>query len=229
MIERPRWMGLWYDAAKSVLHLAGSIFFRVQYSGQENIPPTGGLIIAANHQSTLDPPLIGIGVPRRLNFLARKTLYRFSPFGMLIRSLDAIPLDQEGSPLAGLREALRRVREGEGTLIFPEGSRSWDGKIAPFQGGFTVLARRSNATIVPAAIEGAWDAWPRWEWFPRTGNVHVHYGAAMPPDEVHRLRGDALVREVERRVREIHAELCRRPVFARRTHRRKPPNPLPPD
>ncbi len=229
MIERPLGMGLWYDTAKSLIHLCGTIFFRVQYSGLENIPRTGGVIIAANHQSTVDPPLIGAGVPRRLNFLARKTLYRFAPFGMLLRSLDAIPLDQEGSPLAGLREALRRVREGEGTVIFPEGARSWDGKIAPFQGGFTVLARRSRASIVPAAIEGAWDAWPRWETFPRMLPVHVHYGPPMSPEEVQGLKGEALVREVERRVRAIHEELCRRPIFMRRTRRPKPPASHPPD
>lgn len=229
MSDRPRWMVVWYNAARVMVRLAGATLFRVRYSGVENIPAHGGVILAANHQSTLDPPLIGAGVPRRLNFLARKTLYRCKPFALLIRSLDAIPLDQEGSPLAGLREALRRVRRGEATLIFPEGSRTWNGPIAPFQPGFAVLARRSRAWIVPVAIEGAWHAWPRWARLPRFEPVHVHYGPPLSPEDIARMDDTQLVQEVERRVREIHAELCARPVFRRRTWRPRPPTPLPPD
>jgi 1-acyl-sn-glycerol-3-phosphate acyltransferase len=224
MIERPLWMRLWYDFAATSTRFAARLFLGLRYTGLENVPREGAVIVAANHQSTLDPPLIGGCSPRRMNFLARATLYRFKPFGEMIRALNAIPLDQEGSPLTGMREAMRRLKEGEPLLIFPEGARSWTGEIEPFQSGFTVLARRSRAAIVPAAIEGAFDAWPRWQKYPRIAPVHLHYGPAMSPDEVQRLKGDDLVHEVERRVRAIHAELCRREVFLRRTRRPKRPS-----
>lgn len=228
MIERPAWMKHWYDFAAGSIRLLGHIFWRVHFTGRENVPAEGALIVASNHQSHLDPPLVGSGFPRRLNFVARKSLYRFSPFGALIRSLDAIPVDQDGSPLAGLRESLRRLKGGEALLIFPEGSRSWDGEIAPFLPGFALLSRKSNATILPTAIEGAYDAWPRWQKAPRTGTVHIHFGVPMPPDEARRYSDGDLAAELERRVRRLHEEVRLRSVFARRTLRREPPTPEPP-
>ena len=215
MAHRSLTKRLWYRFLQSVLQLVGVVGFRVRYTGIRNIPPVGGVLVVSNHQSTLDPPLIGMGSPRRMNYLARETLFEVAPFRWLIRSLDAIPVDREGLGLAGLKESLRRLRRGEMVLIFPEGTRTEDGEIAAFLPGFTALAARSGAAILPVAIEGAFAAWPRGKWLPRLARVHIYYGRPIPPSEVADCSQRELVAEVERRVRQCQARLRQHPVFAR--------------
>ena len=128
----------------------------------------------------------------------------------LIKSLDAIPIDRDGLGLNGLKESLRRLKRGEMVLIFPEGTRSRDGDVADFRPGFTVLAARAKAWILPVAIEGAFAAWPRWQKLPGLGRIHVHYGDPISPEEVVAREERELVAEVQRRVRECHAMLRRR-------------------
>ena len=86
----------WYGFLRRVLQLIGILCFRVRYSGQHNIPSRGGVLVVSSHQSHFDPPLVGMGCPRRMNYLVRDTLFAFWPFRWLIRSLDAIPIDREG-------------------------------------------------------------------------------------------------------------------------------------
>ena len=160
----------WYQFLRWLIYLTGILAYGVRYSGRENIPKTGPVLVVSNHQSHFDPPLIGAGCWRRMNYLARETLFRFAPLGWLIRSLDAIPIDRDGLGLNGIKESLRRLKRGEMVLIFPEGTRTRDGEIAPFRPGFTVLAARSKAWILPVAIEGAFDAWPRSRKLPRPGH-----------------------------------------------------------
>ena len=160
------------------------LVYRVRYYGRENIPAAGGVLVVSNHQSHFDPPLVGIGCPRRMNYVARETLFRFAPFGWLIHSVGAIPIDREGIGLGGIKESLRRLKRGEMVLIFPEGTRSRDGEIAPFRPGFTALAVRSGAAILPVAIDGAFQVWPRWRKFPGRGRIRVRYGVPITPAEI---------------------------------------------
>ena len=198
---------VWYDFLHRALQLLAVVVYRVRYSGRENIPAEGGVLVVSNHQSHLDPPLVGIGCPRQMNYLARDTLFRFAPFGWLIRSVGAIPIDRDGIGLGGIKESLRRLKRGEMVLIFPEGTRTRDGQIAPFRPGFTALAVRSGAAILPVAIEGAFQAWPRWRKFPGLGRIRVHYGVPILPAEIAGRDERELLAEVERRVRECHARL----------------------
>ena len=197
------------------LQLIGVLAYRVRYMGGRNIPPEGGVLLVSNHQSALDPPLVGLGSPRGINCLARDTLFRFGPLRWLIRSLDAIPVDLKGIGLGGLKESLRRLRRGEMVLIFPEGTRTKDGEIAPFLPGFTALAVRSGAAILPVAIEGAFAAWPRGCKLPRPGRIHICYGRPILPEQIEGRDQRELLAEVERRVRRCHAQLRRHAVFAR--------------
>lgn len=206
---------LWYRFLQRVVQLIGVLAFGVRHTGARNIPPEGGVLVVSNHQSALDPPLVGMGSPRRLNYLARETLFRFGPLRWLIRSLDAIPVEREGIGLGGLKESLRRLRRGEMVLIFPEGTRTGDGEISPFRPGFTALAVRSGAAILPVAMEGAFAAWPRGSKFPRPGRIHICYGRPIFPEQAEGLNQRELLAEVERRVRQCHAQLRQHPVFAR--------------
>jgi 1-acyl-sn-glycerol-3-phosphate acyltransferase len=216
MADHPLLKFYWYECCRRPIYVAARLAYRARYTGVENIPKEGAVLMVSNHQSHFDPPFVGSGCPRQMNFLARDTLFTHPIFGKLLRSVNAIPIDREGGGLAGIKETLRRLKRGEAVLVFPEGTRSPDGEIRPFLPGFTALAVRGNATIVPAAIEGAFDAWPRWRRFPSLGVVHIHYGHPIPPNQVERLEERALVAEVERRVRQCQALLRARPVFASR-------------
>ena len=205
---------LWYQFLRFLICLVGTLAYRLRYSGHKNIPKTGPVLVVSNHQSHFDPPLIGAGCWRRMNYLARATLFRFAPLRWLIHSLDAISIDRDGLGLNGIKESLRRLKRGEMVLIFPEGTRTRDGEMAPFRPGFTVLAARSKAWILPVAIEGAFDAWPRSRKLPRRGTIHVVYGKPIPPEEVAGCNERELMAEVERRVHQCHAILREHPAFA---------------
>ena len=179
---------LWYQFLRWLIYLAGMLAYGVRYSGRENIPKTGAVLVVSNHQSHFDPPLVGAGCWRRMNYLARETLFRFAPLGWLIHSLDAIPIDRDGLGLNGIKESLRRLKRGEMVLIFPEGTRTRDGEMAPFRPGFTVLAARSKAWILPVAIEGAFDAWPRSRKLPRPRHDPCPLRRAHPAGRSCRLR-----------------------------------------
>ena len=175
---------LWYGVTKRVVRSVATFVLGARYTGIRNVPAVGPLVVVSNHQSHFDPPLIGSGFPWRLNYFARKSLFRSAAFGWLLTSFDAIAVDRETSPLSGIRETLRRLKRGEAVLMFPEGSRCWDGQIGPFMPGFALLAMRSRAAVLPAAIEGAFRAWPRWNRFPRPGTIHVHFGHPIPAEQV---------------------------------------------
>jgi 1-acyl-sn-glycerol-3-phosphate acyltransferase len=205
MPERSLAKCLWYDSIQLAFRLLGVALFRVRCQGRENVPATGGALLLSNHQSHLDPPLIGLACDRRLNFLARDTLFRFAPLGWFIHSLNSIPIDREGSGLSGLRETLRRLRQGGLVLIFPEGTRSIDGHVAPLKPGFSALAKRADVALVPVGIEGAYAAWPRHHRFPRLGRIAVVFGPPLEPSAAAGYSDRELVAEVERRIRDCHA------------------------
>lgn len=205
---------LWYELLRRVLQLAAVLICRVRHTGYHNIPRCGGVLVVCNHQSVLDPPIVGMGCPRQMNYLARESLFTFAPFRWLISSVNAIPIDRQGQRLSGIKAALERLKRGEMVLIFPEGTRSRDGRIQPFRPGFCALAQRSGAAILPVAIEGAFQAWPPGRRWPRPGTVHVHFGQPLMPAQTATWDEQRLASEVERRVRQCHARLRSHPAFA---------------
>lgn len=196
----------WYEFSRVWVRLVAWAFFRIRYSGAENIPREGPVLLVSNHQSHLDPPLIGAGVPRTVSYLARKTLFSNRFFAQLIRSYGAIPLDLE-KPIGGLKEGLRRLRCGDAVVIFPEGTRSPDGEVHPFRKGFRMLAVRSRAVIVPVAIDGAYQAWPRSKKLPRPGRVTVFFGRGIPAEQYQHLDEAEFLQMVEGKVRECLAAI----------------------
>lgn len=166
---------VWYRFSQFMLSVAGLLLFGVKRRGVNNVPRTGPVVLLANHQSHLDPAMIGCYCRRPLGYLARDTLFR-GPLGALIRSYDAIPIDRDGSGLAGIRATLKRLKQGDAILIFPEGTRSPDGVLQPLKPGFIALVRRGEAAIVPVAIAGAHRALPRGAKFPRRVPIAIEFG-----------------------------------------------------
>ncbi len=145
MAQRSLPKRLWYEFLRVFFRLLGTVVFRVRVFNRQHVPASGGVLVLSNHQSHLDPIFIGLSCDRRLNYLARDTLFGFAPFRWLINSLDAIPIDREGIGLGGLKESLKRLKAGEMLLIFPEGTRTRDGEVGRLKPGFLALARRSNS------------------------------------------------------------------------------------
>jgi 1-acyl-sn-glycerol-3-phosphate acyltransferase len=174
--------------------------FRIRVEGREHVPQSGSVLVLSNHQSNFDPVLIGLACDRRLNYLARDTLFGFAPFRWLIRSLDAIPIDREGVGLSGLKETLRRLKRGEMVLMFPEGTRTLDGRLGPLKPGFCAVARRAQTPLVPVAIDGAFDAWPRKRILPRYSMLRIQFGQALTPQEVAAMTDDEIMAELYNRL-----------------------------
>ncbi|RLT04159.1 MAG: 1-acyl-sn-glycerol-3-phosphate acyltransferase [Planctomycetota bacterium] len=162
---------------------AVSVFgFRVRFA--ESLPKQGGLLVLSTHQSHLDPLLLGLSCHRRLSSMARSSLYRFKPFAAIITALDAIPIDRESSTVAAMKGVINRLRDGAAVVIFPEGTRTADGKLGELKGGFVLLAKRAGVPIVPVAIVGAWECWPRTRLFPRPGRIRLEFGRLLQPEQI---------------------------------------------
>lgn len=194
-----------YSAARVAARIAGVLLFRVRVCGRRHIPAAGPVLVCSNHQSHFDPVLVGLACDRRMNYLARKTLFAFAPFRWLIEFFDAIPIDRDGFGLEGIKETLRRLRRGELVLIFPEGTRSVDGELSPLKPGVVALARRGGAPLLPVAIDGAYHAWPRTSRWPTPGVIHVVVGPPLAADEVAALGDEELLAELTRRIAACHA------------------------
>jgi 1-acyl-sn-glycerol-3-phosphate acyltransferase len=182
----------WYRLVRGHLQIAGRMLLGCRTRGEASVPAQGPLLLVSNHQSHLDPVLAAVACPRRLRFIARGTLF-VGPFGRLIDSLGAIPVDREGQALSGIKRTMQCLDAGEAVLVFPEGRRSENGELAPLKPGFLSLVRRRQPAIMVMAINGAFDAWPRHARWPRAQRVAVHFGQVILAPIYGQLSDDALL------------------------------------
>jgi 1-acyl-sn-glycerol-3-phosphate acyltransferase len=163
-------------------------YFRWRVFGAENVPQTGGVILASNHASFLDPPLVGAGLKRDINYLARESLFRFPGIGALLRSWNSVPVDRDGGGARGLKIILERLLAGGAIILFPEGTRTPDGKLQPARSGIGLTVIKSNAPVVPVRVFGTFDAYGKNHKIPRPYRVAVKYGK---PLHFEKLRAEA--------------------------------------
>jgi len=163
-------------------------YFRWQVFNPERVPATGAVILASNHASFLDPPLVGAGLKRGINYMARESLFRFPGIGALLRSWSAVPVDRDGGGAAGLKAILDRLLAGGGIILFPEGTRTRDGKLQPARSGIGLVVIKSTAPVVPVRVFGTYEAFGRHINVPRPRRIAVKYGR---PLNFERLRAEA--------------------------------------
>jgi 1-acyl-sn-glycerol-3-phosphate acyltransferase len=154
-------MNPYYWFCYHLIKLLARIFFRLRVVHRERMINHGPVILASNHESYLDPPLVGSVADRAIFFLARKTLLAGPFFGWLLPKLNVIPVDQEGNDRSALKALIRILKAGEGTLVFPEGERTLDGRLRPPLPGLGFVIAKTLAPVVPMRIFGARKAWPR--------------------------------------------------------------------
>ncbi|HET7876256.1 MAG TPA: lysophospholipid acyltransferase family protein [Methylomirabilota bacterium] len=168
-----------YQLLKPVAVALMRLYFRVERRGREHVPRTGPVLIASNHVSVLDPPLVGGMAPRPVYFLAKEELFRIPLLGELIRRLNARPVRRDGTDTRALRTALGLLEAGRAVLIFPEGTRSRDGRLGPGKPGAGMLAVVSGAPVVPVFISGTERALPPGGGVPRPKKVRVTFGPPL--------------------------------------------------
>ncbi|MCA9126907.1 MAG: 1-acyl-sn-glycerol-3-phosphate acyltransferase [Planctomycetales bacterium] len=189
-----------YHTVRLSSRLLSVSIFELRCYGRENTEVEGGAMILSSHQSNFDPVLIGVTFNEPLNYLARRTLFKNRIFGTIISLLDAIELDRDRSGLAGLKETIQRLRQGQKVLVFPEGTRTSDGEIAPLKPGFLAVARRSGVPLIPVAITGAYEALPRGSRCPVRYPLRVAVGPAIRADEFANLDDQAMLDLVKSRL-----------------------------
>ncbi len=160
------------------LRLFFAIFYRVEVSNPPKLK--GGVLILSNHVSFYDPPLIGLSLKEEIYYLARSSLFRFYPFKLILKLLHAIPIEKGIASHDVLRFLQKLLEQGQSVLIFPEGRRSPDGRLAPLREGALILALATQADIYPVYIEGAYEAWPKTKLFPRLfKTIRIRYGPVI--------------------------------------------------
>jgi 1-acyl-sn-glycerol-3-phosphate acyltransferase len=151
---------LWYDLWRDLFFTYFTFGHSLRWAGRRNVPGTGPVLYIANHESYIDPILVAVASPRRLDFLARANLFH-GIFGRFLSSLRTYPVDQVGFARQGIQAMIDLLRKGHAVLVFPEGQRSWDGVMQPFQPGIHLIIKKTKTPIVPCGIAGAFETLPR--------------------------------------------------------------------
>jgi 1-acyl-sn-glycerol-3-phosphate acyltransferase len=197
-----RWL---YSVLWVTSRTLGVALFGFRSRFDEPLPAEGGLLVLSSHQSHLDPLLLGLATDRRLSSMARSSLYRFKPFGFVITALDAVPIDRDGSAVTAMKAVIKRLQEGAAVIVFPEGTRTHDGRLGEIKSGFAILAKKARVPIAPVAIVGAYECWPRTRRLPRPGRIRLEFGRVLTVDEVAALDERELVAECTRRLVDLDA------------------------
>ena len=198
---------LWYHIARIICATVVCLPCRVRIYGRKNLPKTGPVLVLSNHQSLLDP-IFGQGMIGRIfHFVARDSLFKTRFFGALLRSVYAIPIKRSRGDFAAIKKIIDKLKQGRAVCLYPEGTRTSDGKIADIKPGFGLISRRGGAKVVPAVIDGAFECWPRHKRFPSIGKVAVSYGRPITVEQVRQLGNEEFARVLTDRLREMQNKL----------------------
>jgi len=199
----------WFRFARWVCKVFCRLFFRIRVYGRKNVPEEGPLLLVSNHQSFLDPVFCGIPLKRPLYFLARDTLFANRFFGWLISSVNTIPVRRGKADLSAVKTIIGKLKEGSGICLFPEATRTEDGKIASFKPGFGLLCRRGKAAVVPVVIDGAFECWPRHKKIFSPGSeIVICYGKCITAEQVKEMNDMELAKNLTDMLRRMQND-CR--------------------
>lgn len=179
-------MSIVYNIFYNLAKLVAYGFFSYRVIHRERLPEHGPLILAVNHQSFIDPPLAGICSRRGVYYLARKSLLKWPFFGPLFPAMNVIPVDRDGNDMAALKAVIRVIKQGNGVVLFPEGTRSKDGQLQPAQAGIGFVIAKTQAPVVPMRIFGSFEAFPKNAKLPQRTPVTTVIGEPIyfTPDDI---------------------------------------------
>ncbi|MBP6506346.1 MAG: 1-acyl-sn-glycerol-3-phosphate acyltransferase [Opitutaceae bacterium] len=158
------------------------MFFRGEVAGLENLPQSGSFLIAANHASFLDPPFIGSQVPRQIAYFARKTLWKPGIASWWLDEVGTIPVDRDGGQdVSAIKRVLKALKDNRGLILFPEGTRTSDGRLQEPKAGVGLIACRAQVPVVPARIFGSYAAFGKGRSLRLGTPVSVVFGRPILP------------------------------------------------
>lgn len=171
-----------YGICHYLVSVAYGMFFRGEVVGVDHLPKTGSFLIAANHLSFLDPPLIGAQVPRQIAYFARKTLWKPGLASWWLDTVGTIPVDRDGGQdVSAIKRVLRALQDDKGLILFPEGTRSPDGQLQSAKAGVGLIACRSQVPVIPARIFGSFEALGKGGSLRLGTPVSIVFGEPIPP------------------------------------------------
>jgi 1-acyl-sn-glycerol-3-phosphate acyltransferase len=206
---------VFYHFVRGAFRLFFRLYNRLEVRVLSNVPNEGPIIVASNHASFADPPLIGGVLPIRLRYLAKESLFRVPLLGFLISVLGAVPVSREDSQRAGavMKLLLALLKGRENVLLFPEGSRSADGRLKPLEAGVAYLSVKAGVPVLPIYVKGSFEAWPKGRALPRPSKLKLSISRLIYPDPDvpnERERREKLMRSLERELLEMEggADVC---------------------
>jgi len=194
-------------------HFLGRTLFRLlgrwRVYGRENVPATGGAVIAANHTSYLDPPVVGCGLRRECHYMGKQELFKVPILAPIIRRCGCFPVDRDHPDKEVIKFAVKLLRDGGLLCIFPEGGRSPDGQLMLDQAGIgpALIANRAGVPIIPAYIRGTFQSYPMGGKFPRRADISITYGPPLSASAAS--GGKASKAELQEMTSRLMAEIAR--------------------
>jgi 1-acyl-sn-glycerol-3-phosphate acyltransferase len=187
------------------------MFFRGEVSGLEHLPKSGAFLIAANHTSLLDPPIIGSCVPRQVCFFARKSLWKPGVAAWWLDAVGTIPVDRDGGQdVSAIKRVLRALASDKVLILFPEGTRSPDGALQTPKPGVGMIVCRTQVPVVPARIFGSFEAFGKGVKFPRAGTpISIVFGPPLAPGYYDPGSGKERYQQASERIFNVIAKLER--------------------
>jgi 1-acyl-sn-glycerol-3-phosphate acyltransferase len=187
------------------------MFFRGEVIGLEHLPKNGAFLIASNHASHLDPPIVGSFVPRQVCFFARKSLWKPGIAAWWLDAVGTIPVDRDGGQDVGaIKRVLRALANDKVLILFPEGTRSPDGNLQTPKPGVGMIVCRTQVPVVPARIFGSFEAFGKGVGLPRAGtSVSVVFGPPLAPSEYDPGSGKDRYQQASERIFNVIAKLER--------------------
>lgn len=176
-------MDMSYAVSRHLVRLIFSTYFRGEVYNAHKVPERGPVIIASNHVGYIDPFCVGAAVNRRICYLCRESAFKWPIIGYLLKKWNAVPVDRDGKNPRGLKAVLDRLKDGEAVMLFPEGTRTYDGNLQRAKPGIGLLVAQSQAPVLPVRIFGMWEAFNRHMKFPRPKKVKVVFGELISFDE----------------------------------------------
>lgn len=190
---------------QALCRIINSVFFDLKTHGVYNVPKTGGVLLVSNHQSYLDPIILSSGLDRTLSYLAKSELFRNRFFAWLIGSLNAFPVQQGSGDVGAVKEAINRLQEGHLLNIYPEGSRTENGEIGSLEPGVALVIRRAKVPVVPVAITGSYESWPK-----SKKNIHfrpIRIYIGPPMNELWKLDRDEIMATLDATLRKMYDDV----------------------
>ncbi|HVP11053.1 MAG TPA: lysophospholipid acyltransferase family protein [Phycisphaerae bacterium] len=197
----PNTMRPYYRVLRYLAQMLYVVYFRGRVFGLRNVPQTGGVMLACNHQSFFDPVSSTLALYREGNYMARDTLFINPLFKLLIESLNAFPVKRGAGDVGAVKEIMRRLKGGRVVVVFPEATRTRDGSLGTINVNSMAIAKKAGAAVVPTVIDGAFEAWPRTQLLPRRGLMYVTYAETITPEQVQEWPAERIAETVTKRLK----------------------------